>query len=565
MKFSKEWRLLVIGMTFLISFSIVSAAIIQEDLHVNIQTTDSSGNVVTGTYDFVFNVSTSSDCNNVVYSDSSSLTTDSRGIISYYLEDVNLDYADQYWLCYYRDGTLQDNSQIARTPYAFRAEYVNLSGVEVDSNFDMSGYNMSADYFFGSGRYLTDLNVSELDMSDYFTSSEILSFGYYNLSSFNIDDYYLKSNPFGFYNSTTIPSYILSSDEGNLNVNSSDYWDGLNSPADILGSQINNDLNWINASTANGSYVPYVGADNNVDLGEENISTTGTGLFGFVGNLTSRVTKLFVEDIDASGSVNVSGDLDVGGDVSISGDVNVDGFVYSDVCPEGMAYIDKLGGYCIDKYEASRPDATGSSMGSDTSMAVSQQGVIPWVSISQINARTACENAGKHLCSDEEWIGAANVQGQVYYLPTNLAVAPYYCVTDSSTYCLDNSYAGGEACETGTYSGGASGCYSEEGVYDMVGNVWEWTDEVVDVTNPDGTAGWKYANQEGEWQSSTSGLWNKYGNDGVYFPTTTTGRAVLRGGNWYRGATAGPFCAALNNAPAHPNYITGFRCCSALA
>ncbi|MCF7910500.1 SUMF1/EgtB/PvdO family nonheme iron enzyme, partial [Candidatus Pacearchaeota archaeon] len=341
---------------------------------------------------------------------------------------------------------------------------------------------------------------------------------------------------------------------------------GLSNATDLTGAVTLAQLQTIN-NTVSGDYVPYTGADSNIDLGDKNITTSGTGFFGFLGTVGSRITSLFVVDADiinnlgVGENLSVGGDLDVAGNLEVQGDVHVEGVVYSDKCPTGMAYINNLGGYCIDKYEASRPDATDSSMGSDTSYAVSQQGVIPWVSISQINSRTACENAGKHLCTDEEWLGAANVQGQVYYLPTNLAVSPYYCVTDSSTYCLDNSYSSGEACDTGTYSGGASGCYSAEGVYDMVGNVWEWTNETVDVTNPDGTVGWKYANQDGEWQSGTSGLWNKYGNDGVYFPTTTTGRAVRRGGRWYYGASAGPFCAHLDNAPTTTYYNIGFRCC----
>lgn len=399
------------------------------------------------------------------------------------------------------------------------------------------------------------------------------------------------SADYKFENNSGTELMHLYSNNGNLsvlgNISTGNYFVGSGKYlTGISGSQIINDLGWINASSFNGSFIPYVGATDNIDLGSQNLTTTGNGFFRFLGSLTSRVTQLFVQDINANGTVNVSGDLNAGSGtlfvdsssgqvgvgttspgakLDVNGDVNVEGFVYSDTCPEGMAYIDKLGGYCIDKWEASRPDATGSSMGSDTSKAVSQAGVIPWVSISQINARTACENAGKSLCSDEEWLGAANVQGQVYYLPINLATAPYYCVTDSSTSCLDNSYLSGEACDTGTYSGGMSGCYSAEGVYDMVGNVWEWTDEVVDVTNPDGTAGWKYANQEGEWQSTTSGLWNKYGNDGVYFPTSTTGRAVGRGGNWGRGATAGPFSAFLAYAPPSTSSSIGFRCCSALA
>ena len=47
--------------------SFISAAAIQDQLHLNIQTVDGSGNVVTGTFDFAFNISTSSDCGTVIY------------------------------------------------------------------------------------------------------------------------------------------------------------------------------------------------------------------------------------------------------------------------------------------------------------------------------------------------------------------------------------------------------------------------------------------------------------------------------------------------------------------
>jgi len=392
----------------------------------------------------------------------------------------------------------------------------NVSWVDNNGNWNMLGNINLSGIAYGDGSGLTNLNVSSINLTGYvpYTGS---------LANVVLGDY-------------------------NFSVGSSDFF--------------------VDASTGN------VGIGNDLNV-------TGTGFFGWLGSLSERITGLFVVNADVSNNLSVGenltvgGDLAVEGDVSVQGDVIVEGFVYSDVCPEGMAYIDKVGGYCIDKYEASMPGATGSVMGTSgeianrnnpgTMKAESKAGVVPWVRVSQISARTACENAGKNLCSDAEWLGAANVQGQTYYLPTSLNVAPYYCVVSSSTYCVDNSYENGEACDTGTYSGGASGCYSEEGVYDMVGNVWEWTDEVIDVTNPDGVAGWKYANAEGGWSTSTSGLWNKYGNDGVYFPTSTTARAVLRGGRWNNGAYAGPFCAHLYYAPTSTSSIIGFRCCLALS
>ncbi len=258
-------------------------------------------------------------------------------------------------------------------------------------------------------------------------------------------------------------------------------------------------------------------------------------------------------------------------------------------CPDGTSFINKLGGYCIDKYEASTPgcevvgnncasaqtgyctactpDAgvfgSSSSSTGTTVLAYSKPNVAPLVRVSQLQARQMCANAGKHLCTDEEWMGASNILGKVYNLPTDLAVAPYRCITGSSTYC---NYAGNsnKACNTTLWSGGNSNCSSAEGVYDMVGNVWEWTNETVYYTKPCNTAvaGFCYINAtSGDWQtSSTSPV---YGNDGVYFTAnTTTNKAVSRGGYWGGGAIAGPFCAYLHIAPSVVDVAIGFRCCS---
>lgn len=263
-------------------------------------------------------------------------------------------------------------------------------------------------------------------------------------------------------------------------------------------------------------------------------------------------------------------------------------------CPENMVYIDKLGGYCIDKYEASTPGCeivgnncasaqtsyctactpTGSfgftNGTSVTAIAYSKQNVAPLVRVSQLQARQMCVNAGKHLCTDQEWLGASNVQGQVYNLPTDLAVAPYRCVTGSSTWCNYSYIAGvtlNYACNTSKYVSGLSNCSSSEGVYDMTGNVWDWTNGTVDTVKTCGNtkvSGNCYINAtSGAWQSSsTSPI---YGNDYTYFiGNSSTGRAVLRGGTWYDGADAGPFSAYLGAAPSDLYYHIGFRCCDVL-
>ncbi|MEK6830297.1 MAG: hypothetical protein AABY15_09345, partial [Nanoarchaeota archaeon] len=135
---------------FILSLNFIAATAIGEDLHLNIQTLYDNGSVRTGTFAFAFNISLADTCDAIVYSNLTTLTTDARGIVSYYLNNVSLNYTDQYWLCYYRDGTLINASKIARTPYTFSARNVTLSGVSVDTNFNATGYNVTANYGFFS-------------------------------------------------------------------------------------------------------------------------------------------------------------------------------------------------------------------------------------------------------------------------------------------------------------------------------------------------------------------------------------------------------------------------------
>lgn len=112
-----------------------------------------------------------------------------------------------------------------------------------------------------SGGGITEVDpVWSSDKINYFTKTEILNFNYYNSTDFNINDYYLKSNPFGFYNSTTL------------------------------------DLS---------NYVSYTGATNNLDLGNYNV-TAKTGFFDYVGSLINEITKIFTKEIEISGKINLT-------------------------------------------------------------------------------------------------------------------------------------------------------------------------------------------------------------------------------------------------------------------
>lgn len=88
----------------------------------------------------------------------------------------------------------------------------------------------------------------------------------------SLSNYYLISNPFSFYNSTTIPSYILTTNEGNLNVNSSNYWNNYNTPSGFLwtaGFNATGDTRWLTSYTEadplwtdNSTLVGYLASNN---------------------------------------------------------------------------------------------------------------------------------------------------------------------------------------------------------------------------------------------------------------------------------------------------------------
>jgi hypothetical protein len=114
------------------------------------------------------------------------------------------------------------------------------------------------------------------------------------------------------------------------------------------------------------------------------------------------------------------------------------------VCPKGMAHV-QLGdaSYCIDIYEWPN-----------------KKGVRPAAYVSLYQAADSCFSVGKRLCTADEWFLACS--------------GPF-----SSVYPYGNSYEE-RACVTADTmvhkSGGKAECRSYFGLYDMSGNLQEWTD-----------------------------------------------------------------------------------------
>ncbi len=136
-------------------------------------------------------------------------------------------------------------------------------------------------------------------------------------------------------------------------------------------------------------------------------------------------------------------------------------------CPDDVT-VD-LGFVVMDAYEASRADATVSSAGTDDSIACSRAGVLPWEPTGDQIA-TACEAAGKRLCSEQELTDACTGSAGNRF--------PYGNEYISGT-CNDESGDGAVA-PTGSFPD----CVDASGqIFDLIGNV-------ADGFGYDSGAGW---------------------------------------------------------------------------
>ncbi len=170
-------------------------------------------------------------------------------------------------------------------------------------------------------------------------------------------------------------------------------------------------------------------------------------------------------------------------------------------CPGDMVSI--LGRYCIDRYEAytvelladgkTRAHSPYESVAGVKVKAMNAKGKVPQAYISRNEAEEACANGGKRLCRDDEWLGACKGKNPTQW-PYGDERQPGRCNDQGtssfnlifghdgqpppqSEYTFDhlNDKRLNQMKGTLAPSGSFARCKNGFGVFDIVGNLHEWT------------------------------------------------------------------------------------------
>ena len=131
--------------------------------------------------------------------------------------------------------------------------------------------------------------------------------------------------------------------------------------------------------------------------------------------------------------------------------------------------------FSIYAFEASRTDALAGDQGQSFLRACSKPGVQPWRSVDYATAEGACEAAGLVLCSGAQWSRACGgLDGTLY--PYGDAYQPNTC--NGQDYDTDPATDGNQddVLDVGSLAQCVQG-FDDGAVYDLSGNLWEWTSE----------------------------------------------------------------------------------------
>jgi len=197
-------------------------------------------------------------------------------------------------------------------------------------------------------------------------------------------------------------------------------------------------------------------------------------------------------------------------------------------CPPEMAEVE---GFCIDLWEARLVGQSPYDV-PVSGMAESVAGVVPQGYIGGDVAAVACASAGKRLCTDSEWLRACRGPTSTTYPYGDTYVAGA-CNDTRAVHPVIEVYGPGatfsqaelndpqlnQLADSVDPTGANAACVTAEGVYDMHGNLNEWTSDAA---------------------------------------------GTHRGGDYVEAVINGPGCLYVTTANAFTDhdFSTGFRCCA---
>jgi hypothetical protein len=243
-------------------------------------------------------------------------------------------------------------------------------------------------------------------------------------------------------------------------------------------------------------------------------------------------------DTDADSDTDSDADTDTDTDTDTDADADTEP---TGPCPVDMSIVS--GTFCIDRYEGALEEQVGGTwipsspyetVDGRTVRAVPANGAVPQGYISGDEADEACENAGKRLCTADEWLEACEGPDETTWpygdthqdgacnddYPGSHPVVDYFGTSDDvwdSEHMNDPGI--NQQADTVALGGAFSACESAWGVFDLHGNLHEW------IADSDGTfRGGFYADAE-------------INGDGCGYTTTA-------------------------HSTSYHDYSTGFRCCA---
>ena len=242
-----------------------------------------------------------------------------------------------------------------------------------------------------------------------------------------------------------------------------------------------------------------------------------------------------------------------------------------------------FGNRCVMKYEASSDGTTNCKNAAGTAAAcpVSNTTTTPWVSINQVNAKAACESIGAHLITNAEWMSLAR---DIESVSSNYVSGILKRGNVGDTVTGDYDGANPEY-GTGRNELAKLTLSNGEEIWDLSGNVWEWSDDKIScgTTVCSNTLMPYDSTPNYEWLDYSSVItWGKYSkaelsplahftgalgvgrlytdrNEAAGSPDIYT-HAFLRGGHWGNTSDAGVFALHLGISPSNSHTYIGFRC-----